>query len=215
MVVILLGPPGAGKGTHGAWLAESAGARYVATGDLLRAACREGTQPGRRAQGYMDRGELVPDGLIIELVREVLRGLSPDTGVVFDGFPRTVPQADMLASVLQEVDRQVDRVIVLEADDEVLLRRMAGRRSCRDCGAVYNIHFNAPRKAGACDRCGGELARRSDDAPATVRRRLKVYRTDTMPLIQFYLGTSARLEHVAADRPVDEVRDGLKEVTGT
>lgn len=215
MVVILLGPPAVGKGTHGAWLAERTGARHVATGDLLRAACREGTELGRRAQGHMDRGELVPDGLIIELVRGVLHGLSSDTGVVFDGFPRTVPQADGLATVLEEVDRQVDRVIVLEADDEVLFRRMAGRRSCRNCGAVYNVHLNAPQKAGVCDRCGGDLARRADDTPATVRRRLKVYRRDTMPLVQFYLGTSARLERVAADRPVDEVQDGLREVVGT
>lgn len=215
MVVILLGPPGVGKGTQGARLADGTGARHLATGDLLRSARREGTELGRRAQGYMDRGELVPDGLIVDLVREVLNSLPSDTGVVFDGFPRTVPQAEALASVLNDVGQQADRIVVLEADDEVLVRRMAGRRSCVDCGAVYNVHFNAPQREDACDRCGGELTRRVDDDPATFRRRLEVYREDTVPLIRFYEGTSTRLERVAADCPVDTLQARLREVVGT
>jgi adenylate kinase len=212
VVVILLGPPGVGKGTQGVLLAEATGARHVATGDLLRAARREDSELGRRAQGYMDRGELVPDRLIVDLVREVLDGLDVDTGVVFDGFPRTVPQAEALDRVLEDAGREVDRVIVLEADDDVLVKRLAGRRSCGECGSVYNVHFNAPGKEGVCDRCGGALVHRADDDPETVGRRLDVYRQETAPLVRYYEGSSARLERVAADRPVEDVRDGLREI---
>jgi adenylate kinase len=211
MVVILLGPPGVGKGTQGALLAEATGARHVATGDLLRAARRDGTELGRKAQGYMDRGELVPDQLIIDLVREVLGGLDEDTGVVLDGFPRTVPQARALEGALAEAGRRVDRVVALEADDEVLVKRMAGRRSCPSCGAVYNVHFNPPAQADVCDRCGKPLVHRADDDPKTVRHRLEVYRRDTAPLVRFYEGTDAQLLRVPADRPVEEVQEGLRE----
>ena len=211
MVVILLGPPGVGKGTQGALLAEATGARHVATGDLLRAARREGTALGQQAQGYMDRGELVPDQLIIDLVREVLDQLEPGTGVVLDGFPRTVPQAGALDRALAEVGRRVDRVIALEADDEVLVKRMGGRRSCPQCGAVYNVHFNPPAREGKCDRDGADLVHRTDDDAKTVRHRLEVYRRDTEPLIRFYSGGAAQLERVGADRPVEEVQEALRE----
>ena len=210
MVVILLGPPGVGKGTQGALLAEATGAKHVATGDVLRAARRDGTALGKRAQGYMDRGELVPDQLIIDLVREVLGDLPRGVDVVFDGFPRTVPQAEALEGALAGAGRRVDRVIVLEADDEVLVKRMAGRRSCPTCGAVYNVHFNPPKQEGVCDRDGTALVHRADDDPATVRHRLDVYRRDTAPLVRFYEGTSARMVRVPADRAVDEVQNGLR-----
>ena len=211
MVVILLGPPGVGKGTQGALLAEATGGRHVATGDLLRAARREGTPLGRQAQGYMDRGELVPDQLIIDLVREVLDGLSRGTeGVVLDGFPRTVPQAEALDRALAAVGRRVDRVIVLEADDEVLVKRMAGRRSCPTCGAVYNVHLSPPRRDGKCDRDGTDLVHRADDDPKTVRHRLEVYRRDTAPLVDFYASSAAQMLKVPADQPVEEVQRGLR-----
>ncbi len=211
MVVILLGPPGVGKGTQGALLAEATGARHVATGDLLRAARREGTELGRKTQAYMDRGELVPDQLIVDLVREVLQGLDPATGVVFDGFPRTVPQAESLAGVLARVGRSVDSVLALEADDEVLVKRMAGRRSCAECGSVYNVHFNPPARDGVCDRCGSALVHRPDDKPATVRRRLEVYRAETAPLIRFYEEGRAAVRRLEADRPVAEVQRTVRE----
>jgi adenylate kinase len=210
VVVILLGPPGVGKGTQGALLAEATGARHIATGDLLRAARRKGTPLGRQAQGYMDRGELVPDQLIIELVREVLEGLSHGAGVVLDGFPRTVPQAEALDRALAAVGRRVDRVIVLEADDEVLVKRMAGRRSCPTCGAVYNVHFNPPLRDGKCDRDGTDLVHRADDDPTTVRHRLEVYRRDTAPLVHFYRSSAAQMLKVPADQPVEEVQKGLR-----
>ena len=215
MVVILLGPPGVGKGTQGVLLAEVTGARHLATGDLLRAARRDGTELGRQAQGYMDRGELVPDRLIVDLVREVLGTLDCETGVVFDGFPRTVPQAEALAEALAEAGRQVDCVIVLEADDELLVKRIGGRRTCPMCGAVYNAFFRPPRREGVCDRDGTALVHRADDDPATIRRRLEVYRQDAAPLVRFYEGSAARLERVCADRPVAKVQDALREAVGT
>ncbi len=215
MVVILLGPPGVGKGTQGVLLAEVTGARHLATGDLLRAARRDGTELGRQAQGYMDRGELVPDRLIVDLVCEVLGTLDCETGVVFDGFPRTVPQAEALAEALAEAGRQVDRVIVLEADDELLVKRIGGRRTCSTCGAVYNVSFRPPRREGVCDRDGTALVHRADDDPATIRRRLEVYRQDTAPLVRFYEGSAVRLERVRADRQVAEVQDALREAVGT
>ena len=211
VVVILIGPPGVGKGTQGVLLEEATGARHIATGDLLRTACRDGTELGREAQGYMDRGELVPDQLIVDLVREVLDGLDAQTGVIFDGFPRTIPQAEALAEVLAEAGRQVDRIVVLEADDEVLVKRLAGRRSCPGCGAVYNVYLNPPQQSGVCDHCGRELVHRTDDDPVTVRRRLSLYREETAPLVQFYERGRARVERVAADRSVAQVQKALRE----
>jgi adenylate kinase len=174
MVVILLGPPGVGKGTQAVRLADSIGWEHVSTGDLLRAARRDGTELGRKAQGFMDVGELVPDDLILDLVREHLGGVAPEAGILFDGFPRTTEQADGLGEVLKGVDRHVDGVILLQAPDEELVRRLSGRRSCPDCGAVYNVHFSAPATEGTCDRCGGSLVHRADDKAETVRRRLEV-----------------------------------------
>jgi adenylate kinase len=215
VVVILLGPPGVGKGTQGVVLAQAVGARHVATGDLLRTARRDGTELGRKAQGYMDRGELVPDGLIVDLVREVLRTLGPGQGVVFDGFPRTVPQAEALAGALAQTGRKVDSVVALEADDDVLVKRLAGRRSCPQCQAVYNVHFTPPKQEGVCDKCGAALVHRADDDPATVRRRLEVYREETAPLIQFYERNGAPLRLVDADRPVSDVQSSIRQAVGT
>ncbi len=208
MIVVLLGPPGVGKGTQGVLLCEARGFTHLSTGDLLRKARREGTPLGREAQGYMDRGELVPDSVIIGMVREALAELG-DGGVVFDGFPRTVAQAEALDDVLDELGRSVGRVVVLHADDEVLVKRLSGRRSCPDCGAVYNVHFNAPATEGRCDRCEGTLTQRRDDHPETVRTRLDVYRAQTEPLVAFYEDHPAPVATVEADRPVDEVQAGL------
>jgi adenylate kinase len=158
----------------------------------------------------MDRGELVPDGVIVGMVKEALAALPAERGVVFDGFPRTVPQAEALDGALAELGRRVDRVVVLQADDEVLVKRLAGRRSCPNCGAVYNVHFNPPAAEGVCDRCGHALVHRSDDTPETVRNRLEVYRAQTEPLIRFYEGRGAPVAYVVGDRPVDEVQSALR-----
>ena len=211
MVVILLGPPGVGKGTQGVRLAEAIGARHVATGDLLRAARRDGTELGRKAQGFMDRGELVPDQLIVDLVSEVLGQLDQKSGAVLDGFPRTVVQAEALEGALADVKRRVDLVVVLEAADEVLVKRMAGRRSCGQCGSVYNVHFSPPKRESVCDKCGSALTQRKDDDPATVRHRLEVYRKETARLISHYEKSASPVRRIDADRPVDEVQKALQE----
>ena len=210
MVVILLGPPGVGKGTQAVRLADSVGWEHVSTGDLLRAARRDGTELGLKAQGFMDVGELVPDDLILDLVREHLGGVPPEAGILFDGFPRTTAQADGLGEVLSEVGRRVDGVILFEAPDEELIGRLSGRRSCPECGAVYNVHFSPSATEGVCDRCGGALVHRADDEPDTVRRRLEVYEELTAPLIAYYEQHDAELRRVAADRPVDEVQESFR-----
>lgn len=205
MVIILLGPPGVGKGTQAVRLVEELYAAHVSTGDLLRAARREGTELGKQAREYMDAGELVPDELILGLVREHLSGIDPDTDVLFDGFPRTTAQATGLRDVLSESDRRVDGVVLFEAHDETLVKRLSGRRSCPDCGAVYNVYFNPPGTEDTCDRCGGTLVHRKDDAPETVQRRLQVYREQTAPLVDFYEGAEAPLKRIRGDRAVDDV----------
>ncbi|MGD2068371.1 MAG: adenylate kinase [Gemmatimonadota bacterium] len=209
MIVILLGPPGVGKGTQAVGLADTMGWRHLSTGDLLRAHRREGTSLGARAQEYMDAGELVPDGVILGMVREELDELGGG-GVVFDGFPRTVPQATALDELLTDLGRRLDRVVVLQADDEVLVKRLSGRRSCPECGAVYNVYSNPPATEGRCDRCGGELVHREDDKPETVRNRLEVYREQTEPLIEFYESHDAPLVGVDGERAVDDVAADLR-----
>jgi adenylate kinase len=210
MGVILLGPPGVGKGTQAVRLADSFGWEHVSTGDLLRAARRDGTELGRKAQAYMDAGELVPDGLILDLVRDHLKGIAPEAGILFDGFPRTTAQAEGLERVLERVCRKVDQVVVFSASDEELVKRLSGRRSCPDCGAVYNVHFTPPAREGVCDRCGGTLTHRADDEAETVRRRLVVYQEQTAPLIALYKESDADVLDVDAARSVDEVQQSFR-----
>lgn len=211
MIVILLGPPGVGKGTQGALLARGRGWRRIATGDLLRAAVQAGTELGRRAERIMEVGELVPDEVMVAVVRDALQDLSPEEGVVFDGFPRTVAQAEALDEVLGALNRGVDRVVVLEAEDEVLVRRLSGRRSCPSCGAVYNVYLAPPREAERCDRCGAALVRRADDDPDTVRRRLGVYREETAPLIAYYEARNEGVVRVTGEGSVEEVGGAIAE----
>src|SRR5690606_12930436 len=181
--LILFGPPGAGKGTQGALLAERLGLLRLSTGDVLRDAVRRGTPLGAEARRYMDAGELVPDDVIVGIVRDYLAGEAADTGVIFDGFPRTLPQAERLDELLDPLGRPLRAVLVLDVDDETLVKRLSGRRSCPVCGALYNIYFEPPREEGRCDSCGSELTVRADDDPATVRRRLEVYKAQTAPLL--------------------------------
>lgn len=205
-VVVLLGPPGVGKGTQAVRLADELGAAHVSTGDLLRAARRDGTELGKKAQTYMDAGEYVPDDLMLDLVRDHLDTIG-DVPVLFDGFPRTTAQAEGLDDVLASLGRAVDLVVVFDAPQETLFRRLSGRRSCPQCGAVYNTYFNPPDVEGACDRCGAALVHRSDDEPETVRRRLVVYEEQTAPLVSYYDSRPVTVERIAADRSVDEVYD--------
>lgn len=205
MNVILLGPPGAGKGTQGALLAERSGAVRIATGELLREAVRAGTPPGQKARKYVEAGELVPDDAILELVRERLAD-APADGAIFDGFPRTVAQAEAFEALLAELGRSLDAVIVIDVAEDVLVRRLSGRRTCSACGAVYNADSGPPSVPGRCDVCGGTLVARADDDPATVRHRLGVHVEQTLPLIAHYQAAGTPVCHVDGERPVDEVQ---------
>ena len=207
-VVVLLGSPGVGKGTQGIRLGRELGWAHVSTGDLLRAALKAGTSLGLEAGKYMDAGELVPDDVIIDLVREHLAGMEQDRGVIFDGFPRTVPQAEALDDVLAAGGRGVDRVALLEADDAVLVKRIAGRRSSPG-GRVYNVYFDPPRREGFCDDTGEPLIHRADDHPDTVLTRLAVYREATAPLIGFY-GARELLARVDGEGDIDQVQTALR-----
>ena len=214
MVVILLGPPGVGKGTQAVRLAGVIDAEHISTGDLLREARREGTELGKQAQGYMDAGELVPDGLILDLVRDHIAGIASEASLLFDGFPRTTAQADGLDAVLSGVGRQVDRVVLLEAANETLVERMSGRRSCMDCGAIFNVHLKTSEIEGVCDTCGGPLIHRIDDEPDTVLHRLEVYQEQTAPLVALYEAHEAGLVRVEAERGMDDVYADVRTAVG-
>lgn len=214
MVVILLGPPGVGKGTQGDKLLADLGWEKLATGDLLRAARREGTELGKKAQVYMNAGELVPDELIVAMVEEKLAGLPAETGVLFDGFPRTVPQAEALAQVLPKVDRELDAVVLFEAPDEVLHKRISGRRHSPDSGRIYNVYFDPPQEEGVCDEAGTPLVHREDDKPETVSRRLRVYREQTEPLVAHYQASETPVLVVDGDQEMEEVQAELRQLLG-
>ena len=211
MYVILLGPPGVGKGTQGVLLADAMGWQRVVTGDLLRAAADAGTQLGHQARGYMSAGELVPDSLIIEMVKEKLTALPAGTDVLFDGFPRSEAQASAFGLMLQALGRTIDGVVVLEASDEVLTARIAGRRSCPSCGAVYNTVLAPPKQEGVCDNDGTPLFHRADDQHDTVQNRLNVYRRETEPLIAYYEGSKATVYRVPSHEGPDEVQAKVRE----
>ncbi len=183
MNLVFLGPPGAGKGTQAKKLAQELGLVHISTGDLLRSAVKNQTPLGRKAKEYMDRGELVPDELIIALIEEVM---PEGGGVIFDGFPRTIAQAEALERMLERKGLHLDMVIFFDVDDDVVVERLSGRRVCPNCGAVYHIKYNPPKEDEICDRCGTRLIQREDDREEVVRNRLAVYREQTAPLIEYY-----------------------------
>lgn len=186
MNLILLGPPGAGKGTQSAMLVARFGIPQISTGDILRTAVREGTPMGLKAKSFMDAGALVPDEVVVGIVRERLQKPDCAKGFVLDGFPRTVSQADALRVTLGELQKRLDAVVSLEVDEEALVVRLTGRRTCRNCAKGYHMQFDPPRATGVCDLCGGELYQRDDDREETIRKRLTVYREQTSPLIDYY-----------------------------
>lgn len=186
MNLLIMGPPGAGKGTQAEVLTKELAIPHISTGDMFRAAVKEGTPLGKKAKEYMDRGELVPDEVVVGMVRERLSKPDCGKGFLLDGFPRTVAQAEALDETLRELKMELDAVINVAVPRERLMQRLTGRRVCRNCGANYNIWFNKPKEEGKCDQCGGELYQRSDDTETTVANRLDVYEAQTRPLIEYY-----------------------------
>jgi len=186
MNIILLGPPGAGKGTQAKRLIDKYSIPQISTGDMLRAALKEGTALGLEAKKYMDKGELVPDSVVIGLVKERIQQKDCAKGYMLDGFPRNVSQAEALDKMLAELKQKIDDVICIEVPNEELLGRLTGRRTCRSCGAGFHVMFDPPKKEGVCDKCNGELYQRDDDNETTVKSRLEVYAKQTEPLIGYY-----------------------------
>lgn len=186
MKIIMLGAPGAGKGTQAKMIAEKYGVPHVSTGDIFRANIKNGTELGMEAKKYMDQGLLVPDELTVKILLDRVANEDCKNGYVLDGFPRTIPQAEVLDKALSELGDQIDYAINVDVPDENIVRRMGGRRACLSCGATYHIEHVPPKKEGICDSCGQQLVLRDDDKPETVKNRLKVYHEQTQPLIDFY-----------------------------
>ena len=205
MRLVLVGPPGAGKGTQAQFIAEHVGVPKISTGDIFRANVSQGTPLGLQAKEYMDRGDLVPDEVTIDMVRNRLQEKDAVDGFLLDGFPRTVPQAETLDDILRETaDAKLDVVLELVVDNEEVVRRLSGRRTCRTCNHIWHVDFDPPQVSGVCDLDGGELFQRDDDKPATIENRLEVYDEQTAPLIAYYAGRGV-LVGIDATGPVDDV----------
>ncbi|HDD53243.1 MAG: adenylate kinase [Aquificota bacterium] len=213
MNIIMLGPPGAGKGTQAKMLVERLGIPQISTGDMLREAVKEGTELGKKAKEFMDAGKLVPDEVVIGIVKERLAQPDCEKGFILDGFPRTIPQAEALDKVLEELGKKIDYVINVAVPNEELITRLTGRRTCRQCGAMYHVVFNPPKEEGKCDKCGGELYQRDDDKEETIRQRLEVYEAQTAPLIDYY-GKKGVLYNIDGTGSIEEIFQGILKVLG-
>ncbi len=211
MNLILLGPPGAGKGTQAKRIVEKYGIPQISTGDMFREAVSKGTELGKKAKEYMDRGELVPDEIVIGIVRERLSQDDCQNGFILDGFPRTIKQAEALDEMLDDMNRKIDAVINITVPDEEIVKRIVFRRTCKNCGAVYNLIYSPPKVEGRCDECGGELYQRDDDKEETVRERLRVYREQTEPLIQYY-SQKGVVRDIDGTKSIDEVWNEIEKV---
>jgi adenylate kinase len=186
MNLILLGPPGAGKGTQAQMISERYHIPQISTGDILRKAVKENTSLGVKAREFMEKGQLVPDEIVIGIVEERIRESDCSRGFILDGFPRTRKQAEALQTILGKIGKSIHHVINIEVEAEELVRRLSGRRTCKNCGAMFHLVFNPPKREGICDRCGGDLYQREDDKEETIRVRLKEYERQTAPLIEYY-----------------------------
>ena len=194
MYIILLGAPGAGKGTQAATLAEKLGAAHIATGDLFRQALEQGTELGMQAKSYMEKGMLVPDEITAQMVLDRISAPDCEAGIILDGFPRNLEQAEALDKALAGQERAIDKVVYIKVPEEELLKRLSGRWICRNCQAPYHAVDSPPKVAGKCDRCGGELYQRADDNAETIKNRLEVYSAQTAPLIDYYARAGKLLE---------------------
>lgn len=206
MRVVLAGAPGAGKGTQAKFIAKHYGIPQISTGDIFRANIAAQTELGKQAKRFMDAGDLVPDEVTIGIVRERLARDDAKAGFLLDGFPRTVHQAESLNKMLSELGTPLDVVLELQIEDDEVVRRLSGRRTCRKCGHVWHVEFDPPAREGVCDVCDGELFQRDDDLPETIRRRIEVYNEQTAPLVGFYT-EAGLLRGITARGPVDEITE--------
>jgi adenylate kinase len=213
MRIVLLGGPGSGKGTQAKKLVDKLGIPQISTGDIFRAALKEGTPMGLKAKTYMDKGELVPDDVVIGVVEERLAKPDLDKGYMLDGFPRTLAQAEALDKIIVSQGKAINHAILVDVPDEELVARLSGRRTCRnsDCGKMYHVMFNPPKRDGICDACGSELYQRDDDSEATIRERLTVYNKQTAPLIDYY-DKKQLLRRVAGVGPIDDIFASIQKV---
>ncbi|MFB6469188.1 adenylate kinase [Cytobacillus sp. Hz8] len=214
MNLVLMGLPGAGKGTQAEKIVDSYGIPHISTGDMFRAAMKEGTELGLKAKSYIDQGALVPDEVTIGIVRERLSKEDCNKGFLLDGFPRTVPQAEALEDILKDLGKTIDYVINIDVDQDILMERLTGRRICKDCGATYHLVFNPPAKENTCDRCGGELYQRADDNENTVKNRLEVNVQQSKPLLDFY-ETKGYLRNINGQQDIQVVFEEVNRLLGS
>ena len=213
MRLVLLGAPGAGKGTQAKKLIEKHGIPQISTGDILRKAVADGTPLGKEAKSYMDKGELVPDKVVIGLIEDRLKQPDCKKGFILDGFPRNTAQAETLDAMLKKLNMPLDSALSVDVPKDDLMKRLTGRRTCKGCQQMYNIYFSPPKKNGVCDRCGGELFHRDDDKEETIKRRLDVYDAQTAPLINYYK-KSGILKSVIGVGGIDEIFKKVCSVLG-
>ncbi|NPB09730.1 MAG: adenylate kinase [Thermodesulfobacteria bacterium] len=213
MNIVFLGPPGAGKGTQAKMIAEKYGIPQISTGDMFREHLSKGTELGKKAQEYMEKGQLVPDEIVLGMVEERLKQPDCEKGFILDGFPRTVPQAEALDKLLEKMGKKIDYAILIDVPDEELVKRLTGRRTCKKCGMMYHVIFKPPKEDNKCDACGGELYQRPDDNEETVRNRLKVYHEQTEPIISYYekKGVLHRIDGMGS---IDEIFNRIVQVLG-
>ena len=213
MKIIMLGAPGAGKGTQADMICAKYNIPHISTGDIFRANIKNNTELGQKAKSYMDQGLLVPDELVVDLVVDRVKADDCKNGYVLDGFPRTIPQAEALENALKASGENVDYAIDVEVPDENIIKRMSGRRACVTCGATYHVEFAPTEVEGVCDKCGAELIIRDDDKPETVKNRLAVYHEQTQPLIDFYADRNV-LKEVDGTKKLEEVFDAIVAILG-
>lgn len=213
MKIIMLGAPGAGKGTQAKKIAELCKIPHISTGDIFRANIKEGTELGKKAKSYMDAGELVPDELVCDLVVDRIQQDDCTNGYILDGFPRTIPQAEALTNALNAIEQKLAHALNFDVPDENIIKRMAGRRSCVGCGATYHVEFNPPKVEGICDVCGEVLILRDDDKPETVTNRLNVYHKETQPLIDYY-EKQGLVSTIDGTQSMDKVFDDIRKILG-
>ena len=214
MRIILLGPPGAGKGTQAAGIVEKYNIPHISTGDIFRKNIKEGTELGKKAKGFIDQGLLVPDELTVGLVTDRISQPDCEKGFMLDGFPRNVSQAQHLDKYLKEVGISLDKVVNIEVDKDILVGRAVGRRICKSCGATYHVEFNPPKADGVCDVCGGELYQRADDNEETVSKRIQVYLDETKPLVDYY-SKEGIIANINGEQSIDKVFADIVDALGS